>query len=39
MEWKCHRIKEIKKGTIITSGCNVGNVMVLGDSNGMVYRF
>lgn len=38
MEWKCHRIPEIRKGVAVTSGCCVGNLILLGDNEGALYR-
>ena len=38
MQWKCHRIKEIKPGTTITSGCSNKSSMILGDVEGFVYK-
>lgn len=38
MSWKCHKIREIKKGTTITSGFVHENSMILGDVEGAIYK-
>ena len=38
IEWKCHRIKEIKAGTTITCGFYSENLIILGDIEGIVYK-
>jgi hypothetical protein len=38
MEWKCQRVKEIKKGTTIRAGIACGKFIILGDDEGTLYR-
>jgi hypothetical protein len=39
MEWKCQRVKQIKKGTTIKSGLRMDKTVIVGDDAGKIYKF
>ena len=38
MEWKCQRMKQLKNGITIKAGLVIGNIIILGDDEGQLYK-